>query len=95
MKLFQISPNDNTAHVLRGRHSKYFVTFTKFHTTIYASDKFTTESCSETDERLFYQCFKLVGGSGSMVDSDNTKIGRVYARIDGGEDAPGYFTLKQ
>ena len=64
-------------------------------TTIYASDKFTTESCNETDERLFYQCFKLVGGSGSMVDSGNTKIGRAYARIDGGEDAPGYFTLKQ
>lgn len=63
--------------------------------TIYASDKFVTTAVNETDERLFYQCFKLKGGAGSMVDSGNTLIGKLYARIDGGTAAPGYFTLKQ
>ena len=34
----------------------------------------------------------LVGGTGTQYSDDHTDIS--YARIDGGADSPGYFTLK-
>lgn len=61
-------------------------------TTIYASEKFVTTAVNESDERLFYQCEKLVGGNGTVWSANN--IGREYARIDA-EGTPGYFTEKK
>lgn len=60
---------------------------------IYASSAFDVSNLgSSTDDRLFYQCYKLVGGNGTNWTESN--IGRAYACIDT-EDTPGYFTLKQ
>jgi surface protein len=44
-------------------------------------------------ERMFTFCTELVGGAGTKY-SDNNANDRTYARIDGGADAPGYFTNK-
>jgi len=41
---------------------------------------------------MFYNCTNLVGGQGTKYDGSNTDA--TYARIDGGADAPGYFTYK-
>lgn len=46
----------------------------------------------KTSENLFESCYELVGGSGTNYDyihKDST-----YARVDGGTDKPGYFTVK-
>ena len=59
--------------------------------TIYASSNFVTSSVTSSSS-LFSSSTKLVGGVGTEWNSDNT--GLEYARIDGGTDAPGYFTLK-
>ena len=42
---------------------------------------------------MFTGCTSLVGGSGTLYDADRTD--NTYARIDGGTDSPGYFTLKK
>lgn len=41
---------------------------------------------------MFYGCTSLVGGAGTTYDSSH--YNGVYARIDGGTSAPGYFTAK-
>ena len=41
-------------------------------------------------EYLFENCTSLVGGSGTLYDSDHTDY--TYAHIDGGSSDPGYFT---
>ena len=63
--------------------------------TIYASDTFVTTNVninSHTGQYCFSGCTSLVGGSGTTYDE--YKIHATYARIDGGNSAPGYFTLK-
>ena len=60
-------------------------------TKIYASNKFVTTSVT-SDDYCFYGCTCLVGGAGTAYFSLNTSS--TYARIDGGTDAPGYFTAK-
>lgn len=45
------------------------------------------------DKSMFRGCSKLTGGSGTVYDEDH--IDSEYARIDGGETAPGYFTYKK
>ena len=42
-------------------------------------------------EDMFDSCVKLVGGSGTVYDYSHRDT--EYARIDGGADKPGYFTL--
>ncbi len=44
---------------------------------------------------MFSSCTSLVGGKGTVYDSNNK--GGTYARIDGGPNSttPGYFTAKQ
>ena len=42
--------------------------------------------------RVFYKCFNIVGGQGTTYDFYKTES--TYARIDGGVEAPGYFTYK-
>lgn len=67
-------------------------------TTIYVSDKWTTEKVIQTNETDEYQPFygdsRLVGGAGTAYNSNNIDIS--YARIDGGPDSdtPGYLTKK-
>ena len=41
---------------------------------------------------MFTNCTNLKGGAGTAYDS--TKTDKSYARIDGGTEAPGYFTEK-
>jgi len=41
---------------------------------------------------MFGGCTSLVGGQGTVYDENHTD--HTYARIDGGADAPGYFTSK-
>jgi surface protein len=56
--------------------------------TIYCSNDWSTSTARS--DYMFSVCNSLVGGKGTVFDSkviDNT-----YARPDGGESAPGYFT---
>ena len=57
---------------------------------IYASSLFVTDNISNSD-LMFSGCSSLVGGAGTKYDNAHT--GGEYARIDGGPDSPGYFTL--
>ena len=61
-------------------------------TTIYAASG-TNWSSSENItgyDQMFSGCEKLTGGAGTTYTGDDI----TYARIDGGSDAPGYFTKK-
>ena len=40
--------------------------------------------------KMFTQCKSLSGGKGTSYDAAHTD--KVYARIDGGAENPGYFT---
>lgn len=60
--------------------------------TIYVSDKFVTDKVTTTSPNMLSYTTKLVGGS--VTKFDNTKTNKTYARIDGGTNSPGYFTLK-
>ena len=57
--------------------------------TIYCGDTWTMSSVINSNE-MFKYCFALVGGSGTDYDANH--IDGEYARIDGGEESPGYFT---
>ena len=59
--------------------------------TVYAGNKFSTASVTDSSD-MFLGTTKLVGGSGTTYNSSN--VDKTYARIDGGEDSPGYFTEK-
>ena len=59
--------------------------------TIYASDKWSIANVTE-GEYTFESCRKLLGGMGTAYAYD--KKDYTFARIDGGEEAPGYFTKK-
>ena len=59
--------------------------------TINVSNKFTTKNATIFDN-MFSGCTNLVGGAGTTYDENH--IDKEYARIDGGTDSPGYFTLK-
>ena len=62
-------------------------------TKIYASEKFdTTLAAQNKFHTLFFECEKLVGGSGTKYNYAHYDID--YAHIDGGSDNPGYFTAK-
>jgi len=61
-------------------------------TTIFATDKFVTTSVTSGDS-CFYHCSKLVGGAGTSYTKYEFTSAN-YARIDGGTNAPGYFTLR-
>ncbi len=59
--------------------------------TIYASDKFDISNVTNSSN-MFSSTNNLVGGTGTKYDENH--IDKEYARIDGGTDSPGYFTLK-
>lgn len=59
--------------------------------TIYSENSWSLPSLQDGGGNwMFYGCTNLVGGSGTVYDEEHT--GAEYARIDGGTDAPGYFT---
>lgn len=60
-------------------------------TTIYVGDKFDVSDVN-TSKRLFYNNNLLVGGSGTVFNSNY--VGTEYAKIDCGTSNPGYFTYK-
>ncbi len=58
-------------------------------TTIYVGEGWSTENVTSSTW-MFYDCTSLVGGMGTQYDEDY--IEAEYARIDHGEDEPGYLT---
>ena len=56
---------------------------------IFVGDDWSTVSVTESS-RMFNNCTKLCGGKGTGYNADITDA--TYAKIDGGKDAPGYFT---
>lgn len=59
--------------------------------TIYVSNLWDMSGVTESTE-MFYGCAVLVGSQGTTYNSNY--IDKTYARIDGGVNGPGYFTLK-
>ena len=59
--------------------------------TVYVSDNWNTDSVT-TSNNMFLNCTSLVGGVETAYDSGH--VTKEYARIDGGEDEPGYLTYK-
>lgn len=60
-------------------------------TTVYVSGEWTTVKV-DLDELVFDGIDNLTGGQGTTVD--NEKRTALYARIDGGANVPGLFTVK-
>ncbi|WP_295092967.1 BspA family leucine-rich repeat surface protein [Ruminococcus sp.] len=61
--------------------------------TIYVGDKWSVENVDTeqyNDEAMFNGCISLSGGKGTYFDPEITNS--EYARIDGGEEAPGYLS---
>ena len=61
-----------------------------FLTTIYASELWSMENIQSPNNGMFWHSYSLVGGCGTRYLGPEA----TYARIDGGADAPGYFTYK-
>lgn len=77
--------NFNTANV---RKLDYMFASCSSLTKIYASSDWNTSGATSTS--MFQSCSNLAGGAGTTYQ--NNHIDGTYARIDGGESAPGYFT---
>ena len=58
---------------------------------IFAGEGWSTENVTY-GYNMFYGCNKLIGEKDTQYSNKN--IDYTYARIDGGADAPGYFTFK-
>ena len=56
--------------------------------TIYCNDAWNPSSSDD----MFYDCTSLVGGNGTKYD--DSKTDKTYARPDGLDSKPGYFTAK-
>ena len=52
---------------------------------------FTNKKISN-DKNMFNGCVSLEGGKGTTYNS--AQIKKEYARVDGGENAPGYFSTR-
>ncbi len=60
-------------------------------TTIYAGAGWNTDKVNaESSEYMFRGCTSLMGDKGTAFDANHTD--KEYARIDGGQAAPGYFS---
>ena len=59
--------------------------------TIYAGSGWSVAKVTDSNQ-MFYDCYALVGGQGTVYDADHTDY--TYAHIDGGASNPGYLTLK-
>ena len=60
--------------------------------TIYVGEGWSTGAVTEESTYMFADCTSLVGGAGTSYDDEHKDA--TYARIDGGEDNPGYLTGK-
>ena len=60
-------------------------------TTILVGSGWNTSSVSSSND-MFYNCTHLVGGQGTVFDSNHSD--KTYARVDGGTSSPGYLTMK-
>ena len=60
-------------------------------TTIYVDTLWNTDSVKHSED-MFLNCTSLVGGQGTAYDAECVDV--TYARIDGGTEAPGYFSEK-
>ena len=60
--------------------------------TVYVSNEWNTAKV-EKGERVFNDCYNIVGGSGTTYDESQTD--HTYAHIDGGQSNPGYLTYKE
>ena len=59
--------------------------------TVYVGSGWSTENVTESNsKRMFETCNALVGDKGTTFDANH--IDKAYARIDGGNSSPGYFT---
>ena len=58
--------------------------------TIYVSDKWSYNG--DQSDGMFSNCLNLVGEEGTIYSEEH--IDGEYARVDTGEEAPGYFTFK-
>ncbi|MBB5226489.1 BspA family leucine-rich repeat surface protein [Treponema ruminis] len=65
-------------------------------TTIYVKEETDWSSSINLldSTEMFKNCEKLAGGSGTAYSEKNPQD-VTYARVDGGTDAPGYFTVKK
>ncbi len=59
--------------------------------TVYVSNTWDTSGITSSGG-MFYNCYAIVGGAGTTYDENH--IDKEYARVDGGQSNPGYFTLK-
>ena len=57
--------------------------------TIVASSAFTTDKVKNSDD-MFLGCTRLTGSAGTRYDANH--VDKEYARQDGGENNPGYFS---
>ena len=78
--------NFNTTHVTNMNYM--FINCTNL-ATVYVGDDWITDNVTSYDY-IFYGCDNLYGGKGTSCTESDIK----YARIDGGESSPGYFTRK-
>jgi surface protein len=64
--------------------------------TIYISDKWTTNNTIDTCG-MFYNCKNLIGEKGTKCNGNRHWYNEdlQFAKIDGGEDNPGYFTRRE
>jgi surface protein len=60
--------------------------------TIFCSEDWSTSSALTSDLAMFTASTLLVGGHGTSYNS--SKVDKSYARPDGGESKPGYFTMR-
>ena len=75
----------------RVKDMSYMFCYDDWLETIFVSDKWTTDSVTDSTW-MFYDCIRLTGGKGTVYDENHVDCN--YASIDGGADAPGYFTDK-
>ena len=60
--------------------------------TIYVNDGWGTYNVTDDGASMFDGCTSLVGGAGTVYDESNTDV--TYARVDEGEETPGYLSYK-
>ena len=61
-------------------------------TTIYVQPGADWSGTSANSDNMFASCDKLVGGQSTVYNPDT--VNAYYARVDGGVNKPGYFTVK-
>ena len=74
------------------RYTDEMFTDSKCLKTIFVTSNFTFSQLFKSSTDMFKNCVNLTGGKGTKYNAN--KIDRTYARIDGGQKNPGYFSCK-